>query len=112
MKKLALFVVISLLGTVAQATTSEPCQTSAVKTLKKVAASLGLGKNVTHLGGTELLGIKTSDSGKTIYIFGGGVLARENLDGYISGSSATIEMIADQKGCVVNSIKVNTGADF
>jgi hypothetical protein len=88
------------------------CIAKADIALAKVAQTLGLGKGVGHIGGSEITNQTKDDSGHRVLTISGGVLAANDTDGYLTGTGAIIEMIETKKGCFVNSVSVSTGADF
>jgi hypothetical protein len=90
------------------------CQENADIALTKVAAALGLGKGVGHLGGSAPSEEAEKDgSGNTILTFGGAPLAGPKDDGYISGAGAIVRMVITGKStCEVENVNIDTGASF
>jgi hypothetical protein len=64
------------------------------------------------MGGSEITGISKDEAGNRVITFGGAVLANATDDGYITGSSASVEMLVTRDGCEVESVNISTGASF
>lgn len=110
--KQVLLVMALVVGVSSAHASDANCIANADVALARVAKTLGLGNGVGHIGGSEILERSKNENGDTVLKIGGGVLAANDTDGYLTGTGATIEMIETKRGCKVNSVSISTGADF
>lgn len=88
------------------------CKAKVERVISATGKVLGMGNGVGHLGGAEITGSKKLEGGTLVYIYSGGVLSANNVDGYLSGTGAETEVIFNGTGCEISKISINTGADY
>jgi hypothetical protein len=86
------------------------CEKKAKKLIAATAEAAGLGKGVSNMGGLDLVTSNGLADGTIYGVLGGGPLASEDSDGYITGASASVAVIFSGKDCKIVGITLRTGA--